>query len=78
MKTAVSVPDPIFEAADALASRLGLSRSALYTQAVAEFLKHHRTDRVTEKLNALYDAAASDLDPVLQEIQMASLAPEEW
>ena len=53
MKTAVSFSDPIVEAADVLACQLGLSRSALYTQAVTEFLQRHRTDRVTKKVDAL-------------------------
>jgi metal-responsive CopG/Arc/MetJ family transcriptional regulator len=34
MKTAVSMPDSIFEAAEALAKRLRMSRSQLYTKAV--------------------------------------------
>ncbi|HEX9737109.1 MAG TPA: ChpI protein, partial [Thermoanaerobaculia bacterium] len=30
MKTAISLPDPLFEAAEALAARLSMSRSQLY------------------------------------------------
>jgi hypothetical protein len=78
MKTAISVPDPVFDAADDLADRLGLSRSALYTQAVSEFLERHRSDHVTEKLNLVYSEAPSHLDPVLRQIQVASLPKEEW
>lgn len=78
MKTAVSLPDPLFEAADHLAERLGLSRSALYTRAVSEFLERHRGDEVTEKLDAVYSDLPSRLDPVLRELQAASLPDEEW
>ena len=78
MKTAVSLPDPVFQAADELAGRLGLSRSALYAEAVSEFLKQHRQDGVTESLNAIYSVEAAHLDPVLQELQSASLTEEEW
>ncbi len=78
MKTAISIPDPVFDAADDLADRLGLSRSALYTQAISEFLERHRSDLVTEKLNRVYSEAPSHLDPVLHQIQVASLPQEEW
>ena len=78
MQTAISVPDPVFEAADDLADRLGLSRSALYTQAVSDFLERHRSDLVTEKLDLVYSEVQSHLDPVLHQIQVASLPPEEW
>ena len=43
MKTAISIPDETFEAAETLAGRLGLSRSELYATAVAEYLARHRT-----------------------------------
>ncbi len=77
MKTAVSVPDPLFEAADELADRLGMSRSALYSQAVAEFLERHRSDGVTVRLNEVYSSTSSELDPVLGDSQFASLE-REW
>lgn len=32
MKTAISIPDPIFEAAEGFARRLGMSRSELYAR----------------------------------------------
>jgi len=35
MKTAISLPDKLFESADALARRLGLSRSQLVATALA-------------------------------------------
>ena len=51
MKTAISLPDDLFESADALAERLGLSRSELYATAVAEYLAKHRDEDVTGRLN---------------------------
>jgi hypothetical protein len=35
MKTAISLPDLVFEEAEALANQLGLSRSELYTKSIA-------------------------------------------
>jgi predicted transcriptional regulator len=78
MKTAISIPDPLFRAADRLARRLELSRSELYARAVAAFLEAHGTEALTEALNKVYAAEDSRLDPVLKAIQYASLSREEW
>lgn len=78
MKTAISMPDSIFKAAEELAKRLGISRSALYTKAVEDFIRTHINDEVTEVLNMLYGEETSSLDHVLQAIQSASLKEEDW
>lgn len=80
MKTAISIPDPLFDAAESLAARLGISRSELYQRAVREFIKRHRHDLVTERLDAVYGAedAVSTLDPVLRELQAETLLDEDW
>jgi hypothetical protein len=54
MKTAVSIPDPVFTAAEAAAEELGLSRSALYSRALRRFLARYRQHGVTDRLNAVY------------------------
>jgi metal-responsive CopG/Arc/MetJ family transcriptional regulator len=46
MKTAVSIPEPIFHAAEALAKRLGLSRSELFSRALEAYLEAYQHDRV--------------------------------
>jgi metal-responsive CopG/Arc/MetJ family transcriptional regulator len=80
MKTAISVPDQLFEAADRLAERLGMSRSELYATAVAEFLEVHRGQGVTERLNTIYSAQSemSELDSVLDTLQLQALPKEDW
>jgi metal-responsive CopG/Arc/MetJ family transcriptional regulator len=78
MKTAVSLPDPLFEAAEELAKRLGISRSELYSNAIAEYLKAHQREAVTEALNRVYEQEPSSLDPVVLAIQAASLGEEDW
>ena len=50
MKTAIFIPDHVFEAAEQLARRLGQSRSDLYSAAIASYLERHRQDRVTERM----------------------------
>jgi metal-responsive CopG/Arc/MetJ family transcriptional regulator len=78
MKTAISIPDQIFEEAERLAEERGLSRSELYSQAVAEFLKKQRHVGVRERLDAVYAAEDSALDPALARMQAQSLPKEEW
>lgn len=77
MKTTISIPKPIFEAAEELAQRLGLSRSELYTTAVIRFLAQHQRDAITKQLNELYAEIDEPLDPVLSQLQFLSLAQDE-
>ena len=55
MKTAISIPDEVYRAADQAAERLGWSRSQLYTRAVREFLERQGQDPVTSALDSLAD-----------------------
>lgn len=77
MKTAISIPDEIFEAAEELATDLGLKRSELYARAVAEYVGRCRDDEVTAKLNAVYATTEAQLDPGLDDLQRASLPNED-
>lgn len=78
MKTAISVPDPIFEAAEELAERLGTSRSQLYTEAVAAYVRAHRQENVTEALDRVYAERSSEFDPAVARMQWESIPREEW
>ncbi len=78
MKTAISLPDHLFESADALAEHLGLSRSELYARAVEEFLAKHRNQDVTARLNDVYAEEGGGLDPALRAAQARSIGREDW
>jgi metal-responsive CopG/Arc/MetJ family transcriptional regulator len=78
MKTAISIPDIVFEAAEKFANRVGVSRSQLYTKAVKEFLEKHQNESVTKKLNEVYSKEASRLDHADHELQYSSLQKDEW
>jgi metal-responsive CopG/Arc/MetJ family transcriptional regulator len=80
MKTAISIPDSVFEAAERLAARRKMSRSELYSLAVADWVERHRDDRVTEALDALYgpdshgtQSTTGALEADLQALQLRSL-----
>lgn len=55
MKTAVSLPDRIFRAAEQHAQRAKKSRSQLYAEAIAEYLARHAPDEVKEAMNRVAD-----------------------
>ena len=78
MKTAISIPDPIFQAAEEAAKQLSISRSELYARAVEQFVAAHCQANVTEKLNEVYSESPSALDSDLEEIQSLSLDKSPW
>ena len=78
MKTAISVPDEVFEAADRTAKKLGVSRSELYSTAVYEYIERHKIEDVTSRLNDLYASEDSELDAHLGKMQGQSLKKEDW
>jgi len=80
MKTAISIPDPLFNAVERLARRLGVSRSEVFQRAVKEFLANHKDKGVTEALNEVYgcDRVEARLDSLLEHMQVASIREEEW
>ena len=77
MKTAISLPDSLFDAGEQAAQRLGISRSELYAKALATFLEKDEGEEVTQGINRALRGAALPLDPVLARAQAASLGPDE-
>ena len=51
MKTAVSIPDDVFEGAQRLARRTKRSRSRVFSDALREYLARHSPEEVTEAVN---------------------------
>jgi len=78
MKTAISIPDSIFQAAENLAHRLGLSRSELYVKAMNEYLNSHKNQNVTKKLNEIYALNESSIDDDILSLQTRSIPKENW
>ena len=77
MKVAVSVPDPVFKAADRLARKLRKSRSQLYAEALAAYVGSLGEAAVREQLNAVCAAHDSRPDAVLSRLQLRTLDPDE-
>jgi antitoxin MazE6 len=80
MKTAISIPDRVFQSAEKLAARLGVSRSELYAKALAALVEKHREDIVTAQLNEVYgpEGEQSSLDRDVARLQSRSLPREKW
>ena len=78
MKTAISIPNETFDAAEHFASNSGMSRSELYTKAVLEYLNKYKHLDVTEALDKVYSESDSSLDSELHSMQISSLKKDEW
>jgi metal-responsive CopG/Arc/MetJ family transcriptional regulator len=78
MKTAVSIPDSIFEQAELFARRAKRSRSQLFSDALAEYLARHSGDEITDAMNRVIDATGIDIDPFTSAASRRALARSEW
>jgi predicted transcriptional regulator len=78
MKVAISVPDPIFAAGEHLAKQLRMSRSQLYSHALASYLSVRGAEAVTAQLDRIYSAIPSQIDPSLLRAQLQSVDDEAW
>jgi metal-responsive CopG/Arc/MetJ family transcriptional regulator len=78
MKVAISIPDDLFGSGEAVAKRLGMTRSRLYATALADFVAKHRTRKITAQLDAVYAVEDSRLDDTVRRLQARSLPRESW
>ena len=73
VKTAVSIPDAIFEAAERTSKRLGLSRSRFYVLAIEQLIERQQGRGIQEVLDEVYATEDSHLDETLAAMQTASI-----
>jgi metal-responsive CopG/Arc/MetJ family transcriptional regulator len=78
MKTAVSIPDEIFQRAETLAHRAKRSRSELYARALSEYVARHAPDRVTEAMDRVLDEVNEAADGFASEAARRTLERSEW
>ena len=78
MKTAVSIPDELFQRADELARRLGKSRSEVYREALAEYVLRRDARSVTRAIDAVVDEVGTEPDPWSVEAARQALGRAEW
>lgn len=78
MKLALSIPDDLFESAEVLGKRLGVSRSRLYATALADFVAKHQGRKITARLDAVYAVEESGVEPRVRRAQARALPLDSW
>lgn len=78
MKTAVSIPDDLFEQADELARRSGKSRSQIYREALGEYVQRRDPGSITSELDQLADSLGDAGDRWSIEAARRALERSEW
>lgn len=78
MKTAVSIPDDVFEKAERLARRMKKSRSELFGNALNEYIARHAPDQVTETMNQVCAEIGSEPDAFATAASRRILERSDW
>jgi antitoxin MazE6 len=78
MKTAVSIPDDIFEGAERLARRTKRSRSRVFSDALKEYLARHAPDKITEAMNQACAEIGEEEDSFVSSTARRVLEKSEW
>ena len=78
MKTAVSIPNDLFDGAERLARGMQRSRSRLYSDALREYLARHSPDKITLEMNQALTQIGDESDPFLASASRRRLEQTEW
>ena len=80
MKTAVSVPDEVFQKAERLARSAGRTRSEVYSAALREYVARHAPDEVTESVNRVVELLGEEAAPdsFVQAAARQTVKSSEW
>jgi antitoxin MazE6 len=73
LKTVISIPDVLFQAAEREARRRKVSRSRFYSMTVASYLKSIRARNIKKPLDAVYATEDSLLGPDPARLQSEEL-----
>lgn len=77
MQTTITIPNPVYEAAEQLAQKLDLSLSDLYAVALSAYVAAYEKEDVTAALNRVYETESSAMEPGLIHLQLASIGDEQ-
>ena len=78
MKTAISLPDELFDQAERFARKQGISRSELFASALKKYLDERSGDAITRAIDAVYANESSNLDPAILRTQARVIGEESW
>ncbi|HEY0160081.1 MAG TPA: ribbon-helix-helix protein, CopG family [Thermoanaerobaculia bacterium] len=78
MKTAVSIPDDVFEKAERFARRTKRTRSEVFSAALREYIARHAPDEVTDAVNRAVDEIGDQPDEFVAAAARRILEKTEW
>lgn len=78
MKTAVSIPDQVFQDAERLARRAKKSRSQVFSEALKEYVARHAPDEVTEAMDRAVALVGETPDKFMTAAARRVLERTEW
>lgn len=78
MRTAVSIPNDVFDGAERFARITRRSRSRLFTDALREYLARHVPDRVSESMNRAIMEIGGEEGEFAFSAARRALAQTEW
>ena len=78
MKTAISIPDVVFEGAERLARQTKKSRSQLFSDAVQEYISRHAPDDVTAAMDRVCIELGERSDAFISGAGRRTLMRSEW
>jgi predicted transcriptional regulator len=78
MKTAVSVPDDVYQRAEQLARREKRSRSDVYSAALREYVARHDHDAITDALDGVMRELGGETDPFVARAARRAIEMTEW
>jgi hypothetical protein len=78
MKTAISVPEDVFQLSEKLAKKLKISRSAVFAMGVKKLAEEHDDDEIIAQINRVCEKVDTSLDPAVRQYQNRMLRREKW
>jgi predicted transcriptional regulator len=78
MKTAISIPNDLFDGAERLARRTRRSRSRLFADALREYLARHAPDKITESMDQAIMEVGEGKDEFVSSVARRRLERTEW
>ncbi len=78
MKTAISVPNEVFELSERLAKKFKVSRSKIFAMGVKKLGEEHDEEEIIANINKVCEKVDTSIDPILFKMVMLSLPKDEW
>ena len=78
MKTAVSIPDDVYNRVERFAKRTRRSRSEVYSAALREYVNRHAPEEVTEAMDRVCAELDTGMDPFVSGAARRVLERSEW